>query len=250
MWLFLLLVLKPLSQQCLWTGSRHALLDIFQGGWTVRHVKRDPKKLLIQRIVLVVVVIACLTPMLIMFSGGGSSVGGTVKNAPKAAVSAAQLSQEISDQLEGKTTTCTPVKDEESIKLDTGTWDSYGKATMYNTPWSTRCTGDSGEYLCAGNSYVIGYADHEKMTRGQLAGRCDNQAAATSFESCIDWAIGDPAIKAGALNTAVCQNQAAAAAAGAGTATTAPATAPATSGVNTTLAPEANSSTVPSTTKP
>jgi hypothetical protein len=246
MWLFLLSVLKPLSQQCLWIGSRHALLDIFQGGWTVRHVKRDPKKLLIQRIVLVFVVIACLTPMLIMFSGGGSSVGGTVKNAPKAAVSAAQLSQEITDQLEGKPTACMPVIDEESIKLDTGTWDSYGKATMYNTPWSTRCTGDSGEYLCAGNSYVIGYADHEKMTRGQLAGRCDNQAAATSFESCIDWAIGDPAIKAGALNTSVCQNQAAAAAAGAGTATTAPAA----SGVSTTLVPKAASSTSPATTKP
>jgi len=212
-------------------------------------VKRDPKKLLIQRIVLVFVVIACLTPMLIMFSGGGSSVGGTVKNAPKAAVSAAQLSQEITDQLEGKPTACMPVIDEESIKLDTGTWDSYGKATMYNTPWSTRCTGDSGEYLCAGNSYVIGYADHEKMTRGQLAGRCDNQAAATSFESCIDWAIGDPAIKAGALNTSVCQNQAAAAA-GAGTATTAPATAPAASGVSTTLVPKATSSTSPATTKP
>ena len=249
MWLFLLSVLKPLSQQCLWTGSRHALLDIFQGGWTVCRVKRDPKKLLIQRIVLVFVVIACLTPMLIMFSGGGSSVGGTVKNAPKAAVSAAQLSQEITDQLEGKPTACMPVIDEESIKLDTGTWDSYGKATMYNTPWSTRCTGDSGEYLCAGNSYVIGYADHEKMTRGQLAGRCDNQAAATSFESCIDWAIGDPAIKAGALNTSVCQNQAAAAA-GAGTATTAPATAPAASGVSTTLVPKATSSTSPATTKP
>jgi len=161
-------------------------------------------------------------------------------------VSAAQLSQEITDQLEGKPTACMPVIDEESIKLDTGTWDSYGKATMYNTPWSTRCTGDSGEYLCAGNSYVIGYADHEKMTRGQLAGRCDNQAAATSFESCIDWAIGDPAIKAGALNTSVCQNQAAAAAAGAGTATTAPAA----SGVSTTLVPKAASSTSPATTKP
>jgi hypothetical protein len=246
MWLFLLLVLKPLSQQCLWTGSRHALLDIFQGGWTVRHVKRDPKKLFVQRLVLGVVILTFLLPMLLVFkSGGGDSVGGTVKNAPKAAVSAAQLSQEISDQLEGKTTTCMPVKDEESIKLDTGTWDSYGKATMYNTPWSTRCTGDSGEYLCAGNSYVIGYADHEKMTRGQLAGRCDNQAAATSFESCIDWAIGDPAIKAGALNTAACQNQAAAAA-GSGTATTAPST----NGVDTTLAPKATSSTAPTTTKP
>lgn len=247
--LFLLLVLKPLSQQCLWTGSRHALLDIFQGGWTVRHVKRDPKKLFVQRLVLALVILGCLAPLLLSFSGGGSSVGGTVKNAPKAAVSAARLSQEIADQLEGKPTVCIPVTDEESIKLDTGTWDVYGKATMYNTPWSTRCTGDSGEYLCAGTSYVIGYDDHEKMTRGQLAGRCDNQAAATSFESCVDWAIGDPAIKAGALNTSVCQNQAAAAA-GAGTATTAPAT----SGVNTTVAPKATSSSpasvASSTTKP
>ena len=248
MWLFLLLVLKPLSQQCLWTGSRHALLDIFQGGWTVCRVKRDPKKLFVQRIVLALVILGCLGALIFMFKGGSDSTGGTVKNAPKAAVSAARLSQEIADQLEGKPTTCIPVTDEESIKLDTGTWDVYGKATMYNTPWSTRCTGDSGEYLCAGNSYVIGYDDHEKMTRGQLAGRCDNQAAATSFESCVDWAIGDPAIKAGALNTSVCQNQAAAA--GAGTATTAPAT----SGVNTTVAPEATSpapsSVASSTTKP
>ena len=248
MWLFLLSVLKPLSQPCVCTGSRHALLDIFQGGWTVCRVKRDPKKLLVQRLVLALVILGCLAPLLLSFSGGGSSVGGTVKNAPKAAVSAAQLSQEITDQLEGKPTACMPVIDEESIKLDTGTWDSYGKATMYNTPWSTRCTGDSGEYLCSGNSYVIGYDDHEKMTRGQLAGRCDNQAAATSFESCIDWAIGDPAIKAGALNTSVCQNQAAAA--GAGTATTAPAT----SGVDTTVAPKATSSSpssaASSTTKP
>ena len=248
MWLFLLLVLKPLSQQCLWTGSRHALLDIFQGGWTVCRVKRDPKKLFVQRIVLALVILGCLGALIFMFKGGSDSTGGTVKNAPKAAVSAARLSQEIADQLEGKPTTCIPVTDEESIKLDTGTWDVYGKATMYNTPWSTRCTGDSGEYLCAGTSYVIGYDDHEKMTRGQLAGRCDNQAAATSFESCVDWAIGDPAIKAGALNTSVCQNQAAAA--GAGTATTAPAT----SGVNTTVAPEATSSSpssvASSTTKP
>ena len=248
MWLFLLLVLKPLSQQCLWTGSRHALLDIFQGGWTVCRVKRDPKKLFVQRIVLALVILGCLGALIFMFKGGSDSTGGTVKNAPKAAVSAARLSQEIADQLEGKPTVCIPVTDEESIKLDTGTWDVYGKATMYNTPWSTRCTGDSGEYLCAGNSYVIGYDDHEKMTRGQLAGRCDNQAAATSFESCVDWAIGDPAIKAGALNTSVCQNQAAAA--GAGTATTAPAT----SGVNTTVAPEATSSSpssvASSTTKP
>jgi hypothetical protein len=211
----------------------------------MRLVTRDPKKLLLQRIVLVVVILGCLAPLLLSFSGG-SSVGGTVKNAPKAAVSAAQLSQEISDKLEGKTTVCMPVIDEESTKLDTGTWDSYGKATMYNTPWSTRCTGDSGEYLCSGTSYVIGYEDHDKMTRGQLAGRCDNQAAATSLESCVDWAIGDPAIKAGALNTAVCQNQAAAATAGAGTATTAPAT----SGVNTTLDQKTTSSTAPSTTKP
>jgi hypothetical protein len=220
-------------------------LDIFQGGWTVRHVKRDPRKLFVQRLVLGVVILTFLLPMLLVFKSGGGSVGGTVGNAPKAAVSAQQLSQEIADQLEGKPTVCMPVIDETSTKLDSGTWDTYGKATMYNTPWSTRCTGDSGEYLCAGSSYVIGYADHEKMTRGQLAGRCDNQAAATSFESCIDWAIGDPAIKAGALNTAVCQNQAAAAA-GAGTATTAPAT----SGVDTTLAPKATSSTAPTTTKP
>lgn len=248
MWLLLLLMLKPLSQQCLWNGYRHALLDIFQGGWTVRSVTRAPKKLLIQRIVLVVVILGCLAPMLIMFRGGGDSVGGTVKNAPKAAVTATQLAQEISDKLEGVPTACMPVIDEPSIKLDSGTWDAYGKATMYNTPWSTRCTGDSGEYLCAGNSYIIGYADYASMNRGQLAGRCDNQAAATSLESCVDWAIGDPSIKAGALNTTVCQNQAAGTAAPAGSnpATTAPAT----NGVSTTLPKESSSSTPPSTKKP
>lgn len=250
MWLLLLLVLKPSSQQCLWGILRHALLDIFQGGWTVRHVKRDPKKLLVQRLVLALVILGCLAPLLLSFSGGNSSVGGTVKNAPKAAVSATQLSQEIADKLEGKSTTCMPVIDETSTKLDTGTWDTYGKATMYNTPWSTRCTGDSGEYLCSGTSYVIGYEDHDKMNRGQLAGRCDNQAAATSLESCVDWAIGDPAIKAGALNTAVCQNQAVAAGttvpAGTGTATTAPVS----NGTDTTVPKEKASSTPSSTTKP
>lgn len=249
MWLFLLSVLKPLSQPCLCTGSRHALLDIFQGGWTVCRVKRDPKKLLVQRLVLALVILGCLAPLLLSFSGGGNSVGGPVKNAPKAAVSATQLSQEIADKLEGKPTTCMPVIDETSTKLDTGTWDAYGKATMYNTPWSTQCTGESGTYLCSGNSYVIGYEDHDKMNRGQLAGRCDNQAAATSLESCVDWAIGDPAIKAGALNTAVCQNQAAAGTTvpvGTDTSTTAPVS----SVAATTVPKEKASSSPSSTTKP
>lgn len=249
MWLLLLSVLEPHAQPCSCLGLRHALLDISQGGWTVRHVKRDPKKILVQRLVLALVILGCLAPLLLTFTGGGSDVGGTVKNAPKAAVSATQLSQEIADTLEGKPTTCMPVIDETSTKLDTGTWDAYGEATMYNTPWSTRCTGDSGDYLCSGTSYVIGYADYDKMNRGQLAGRCDNQAAATSLESCVDWAIGDPAIKAGALNTAVCQNQAAAAStvpAGTSTATTAPVS----SGAGTTLPKEKASSTPPSTTKP